>query len=70
MRANLRSEGGMAAVRQLNEQYRSVRFTYQQTVGNMQVNTSANDDPLIKFVNRKRPPVANARVTVLYITLQ
>lgn len=69
-RAKLRSEAGMTAVQQLNQQYRSVRLTYQQTMENMQVNTSASDDPLIKFTHRDGPPVANATVTVLYIVLQ
>ena len=69
-RANLRSQAGMAAVQQLNEHCRSVRLTYQQTMENMQVNTSASNDPLIKFMHRDGPPVANATVTVLYIVLQ
>jgi hypothetical protein len=69
-RAHLRTGAGMAAVRQLSEQYRSIRLTYQQTMENMQINTSASDDPLLKLMDRDRPPVAHATVTVLYIVPQ
>jgi hypothetical protein len=71
MRENLKTQAGMAAVQQLNERFRSVRFTYQQTAENMQINTSWNSDPLIRYAERQNPQgaVANAAITFLYISV-
>jgi hypothetical protein len=70
VRENLRTQAGMAAVQELNQRYPSVRFTYQPTAENMQVNTSWSTDPTVKFATRGRAPIANASVTALYIAVQ
>jgi hypothetical protein len=70
-RENLKTQAGMMAVQQLNERFRSVRFTYQPTAENMQINTAWNNnpDPLIRYAQAQQPPVANAAKTVLYIVV-
>ena len=70
MRDKLRSEAGMAAVEEVNQRHRSVRFTYQRTNENMQINTSANSDRLTRMANRSGPPVAHASKTILFIAIQ
>ena len=70
MRDRLRREAGMAAVEELNQHYRSVRFTYQSTNENMQINTSADSDRLTRMANRRGPPVAHASKTILFIAIQ
>ncbi|CAF3550161.1 unnamed protein product, partial [Rotaria sp. Silwood2] len=40
IREQLRVQAGMAAVQQINQRHPSLRFTYQQTAENMQINTS------------------------------
>jgi hypothetical protein len=70
MRENLKTQAGMAAVQQLNERFKSVRFTYQQTAENMRINTSWNSDPLIRYAQKQNPQaVANAAITFLYISV-
>ena len=69
-RVKLRHDAGMAVVKELNECYKSVRFTYQQTMENTKINTSASTDPLVRMINQRGPPVGNALVTVLFITPQ
>jgi len=70
MRENLKAQAGMPAVQQLNERFKSVRFTYQQTSENMQLNTAANPDPTLRYMQRGQAPIANAAVTVLYILVK
>jgi hypothetical protein len=69
MRANLKTQAGLMAVQQLNERFKSVRFTYQQTAENRQINTAWDSDPILRYAQRDKPPVANAAVTVLYISV-
>jgi hypothetical protein len=69
MRQQLRIQAGMAAVEKINEKNPSVHFTYQQTVENMQINTDWITDPTFRMAQRHKAPVANATVTVLYISI-
>lgn len=68
MRLHLLTNAGLEAVKQLNERYSSVRFTYQTTAENMQMNTSYQTDPLIRYAQRTGPPVANATKVILFLT--
>ena len=70
VRENLRTQAGMATVQELNQRYPSVRFTYQATAENMQVNTSWSTDPNMRLATRNRAPIASATVTALYIAVQ
>lgn len=69
MRENLKTQAGLMAVQQLNERFRSVRFTYQQTAENIQMNTGWNSDPLVRYAQRGHAPIGNAALTVLYILI-
>ena len=69
-RAKLRHDAGTAAVEELNERHKSVRFTYQQTMENVQINTSTRTDAPIKGTRAASPPVAHALLTILYIVPQ
>jgi hypothetical protein len=69
MRDNLKTQAGLMAVQQINERFRSVRFTYQQTAENIQMNTAWNTDPLVRYAQRGQPPIGNAALTVLYILI-
>ena len=68
MRKKLKSEVGMAVVQQLNERFRSVRFTIQETTEMMQIDMSRNENYAMAFARMgKPPPVISAPLTVLYI---
>jgi hypothetical protein len=67
MRKKLRSEAGMAVVQQLNERFRSVRFTIRETAEMMQVDFSRNEDLAKTFARIGKPPVMSALLTVLHI---
>ena len=69
-RAKLRRDAGTAAIKELNERYKSVRFTYQQTMENVQINTSTSPNPSIKGTRTDSPAVAHALLTILYIVPQ
>ncbi|CAF2978052.1 unnamed protein product [Rotaria sp. Silwood2] len=69
MREQLRVQAGTAAVQQINKQHPSVRFTYQQTAENMQINTSYSTDPVLRFAQRGKAPIGNASITMLYISV-
>ena len=67
MRLNLITNAASQAVQQLNERYSSVRFTYQTTAENTQINTSYETDPAIRYAQRTGPPVGNATKVMLFI---
>jgi hypothetical protein len=69
MRLNLKVQAGMAAVQQINERFKSVRFTYQETAEDIQINTSYETDPTMRYMQRGKPPVGHATKTVLYIVV-
>ncbi|CAF1396211.1 unnamed protein product [Adineta ricciae] len=69
MRLNLRTQAGMRAVEEINQRHRGVRFTYQQTVQNLQMNVSWELDPTQKVMLAGRSPVGHATLTILYITI-
>ena len=68
MREHLKTQAGLAAVQELNERYKSVRFNYQQTADNMQIDTAQDPNPLIRYAQRNKLPIGNTLTTVLYIT--
>ncbi|CAF0995409.1 unnamed protein product [Rotaria sp. Silwood1] len=65
MRAQLRSQAGLAAVEEINKQYPTVRFTYQQTAQDMQINTSYSTDPAMRFAQQRGNTIAHP--AVLYV---
>ncbi|CAF3212966.1 unnamed protein product [Rotaria sp. Silwood2] len=69
IREQLRVQAGMAAVQQINQRHPSLRFTYQQTAENMQINTSWSADPALRFAQRGKAPIGNASITALYISV-
>ena len=70
IREKLKSDAGMAAVQQLNDRYRSVRFTYQPTNENAQINMAASTDPAARYARRSGHPIANIPITNLFIAIQ
>ncbi|CAF4714002.1 unnamed protein product, partial [Rotaria sp. Silwood2] len=66
MREQLQVQAGMAAVQQINQRHPSLRFTYQQTAENMQINTSWSTDPALRFAQRGKAPIGNASIAALY----
>jgi len=70
MRENLRTQVGMAAVQQINKRFPSVRFTYQPTAVNMQMDLTYSTDPAVQYASRTRGPVGHSSVVILYITIQ
>ena len=69
-RLQLLTNAGFAAVQQLNENHRSVRFTYQPTIEDTMINTSYQTDQLGRYAQRNGPPVAHATKVMLYIAPQ
>ena len=70
VREKLKSDAGMAAVQYLNDRYRSVRFTYQPTNENAQINIAANTDTAARYAKRRGERVAHAPITNLFIAIQ
>ena len=70
MRLQLLTNAGMAAVQQLNENHKSVRFTYQPTIEDTMINTSYQTDQFSRYAQRSGPPVAHATKVMLYIAPQ
>lgn len=68
-RLKLKVQAGMTAVQQINERYKSVRFTYQETAENVQINISYETDPTIRYMQRGQRPIGNATKTILFITV-
>ncbi|CAF3866074.1 unnamed protein product [Rotaria sordida] len=66
-RDQLRTQAGMAAVQEINQRNPSVRFTYHETVENMQISLAWSNDPAVRLGTRNQAHVGNATVTVLYI---
>lgn len=69
MRLDLKNQAGIAAVQQLNGQFKSVHFTYQQTAEDVQINTSYETDPTVRYMQRGQRPLAHASKTILYIVI-
>ena len=69
MRLDLKNQAGIAAIQQLNGQLKSVHFTYQQTAEDVQINTSYETDPTVRYMQRGQRPVAHASKTILYIVV-
>ncbi|CAF1313458.1 unnamed protein product, partial [Rotaria sp. Silwood1] len=69
MRAQLRSQTGLAAVEEINKRYSSVRFTYQQTAQDMKLDMSYSTDPTLRFAQRRGDTIGHASKTVLYISV-
>ncbi|CAF4781925.1 unnamed protein product [Rotaria sp. Silwood1] len=69
MRAQLRSQAGLAAVEEINKRYSSARFTYQQTAQNMELHMSYSTDPTLRFAQRRGDTIGHASKTVLYISV-
>ncbi|CAF1134215.1 unnamed protein product [Rotaria sordida] len=69
MRAELRIQAGLAAVEEINKRYPSVRFTYQQTVQAMEIDTSYSTDPAMRFVQQRGNTIGHASITALYISV-
>ena len=67
VREEMKMKAGQAAVEELNQRYRPVRFTYQQTAQNMQINLNTDNSTMTRYANRKGPPVAHCLVYILYI---
>lgn len=69
MRFNLRNQAAMATVQQLNEQFKSVHFTYEQTAEDITIYTNFNQK-LLKFEAQwDQPVVVRASKSVLYIAV-
>ncbi|CAF3312108.1 unnamed protein product [Rotaria sp. Silwood2] len=62
-RAQLRSQAGLAAVEEINKRYRSVRFTYQQTAQDMDIDISYSTDPAMRFAQRRGHSIGHASKT-------
>lgn len=69
MRLNMKVQAGMAAVQTINERFKSIHITYQQTGQDMQINTSYQTDPVLRYAQRGKPPIAHATITMLYIVI-
>lgn len=67
-REDLRTQAGSKAVEELNQRHKSVRFTYQMTAENIQMNVNWSNDPAVQFATRHKSTVGNATVYHLYIT--
>ena len=61
------SEANQAAVDELNQRYGPVRFTYQQTAENIQINLNADNGTMTLDTNPKEPSVGYNRMCILYI---
>ena len=69
MRKNLKTEASMAAVQQLNERFRSVRFTIQETSEMMQIDVSQNTTLAMILASVGESPILSLQLTVLYINM-
>ncbi|UJR38636.1 hypothetical protein I4U23_031301 [Adineta vaga] len=69
MRLNLKTQAGMKAVEEINQRHRGVRFTYQQTAQNIQMNASWELDPAQKAMLGGRHPIGRSTLTILYIAV-
>lgn len=67
MRLQLLVNAGMNAVQELNQRHRAVRFTYQQTIEDIPINTSYQRN---QYAQRSGQSVAHATKVMLYIALQ
>ena len=68
IREQMRLNAGKGAVDDLNKRYSLIKFNYQPTAEIIQINMSYTTDPTIQAIGRMRPIVANATVTLLYIS--
>ena len=67
MRLKLRTDAGMAAVEQINQRFRSVRFTYQATAEDIMINTSYDTTVTGGYGNRGLAAAVHATKVLLYI---
>ncbi|CAF1236543.1 unnamed protein product [Rotaria sordida] len=66
-RDRLRTEAGMTAVQEINRRNPSVRFTYHETLENMQMSLAWSNDPALRLATKNTIAIGNGTVTILYI---
>jgi len=69
MRLNLKAQAGMKAVEEINQQHKDVRFTYQLTAQNIQMDISWELEPAQRVIQQGTRPVARSTLTILYIAV-